>query len=133
MSGQTEDVDEMYNLDNIFKREGNLPHLTDADLAEAFNNAKDNDNGGNEVAARGIGNDSERREEHAADRAGQAHVDTADTLRETAEIHARARMERETRSVEKAMMAVNDLKDRMRIMRHDFVFFQAWAAQRRSK
>jgi predicted DCC family thiol-disulfide oxidoreductase YuxK len=133
MSGQTEDVDEMYNLDNIFKKEGNLPHLTDADLAEAFNNAKDNDNGGNEVAARGVGNDSERREEHAADRAGQAHVDTAYTLRETAEIHARARMERETRSVEKAMMSVNDLRDRMRIMRHDFVFFQVWAAQRRSK
>ena len=133
MSGQTEDVDEMYNLDNIFKREGNLPHLTDADLAEAFNNAKDNDNGGNEVAARGVGNDSERREEHAADRARQANVDTAYMLRETAEIHARARVERETRSVEKAMMSVNDLRDRMRIMRHDFVFFQAWAAQRRSK
>ena len=133
MSGQTEDVDEMYNLDNIFKKEGNLPHLTDADLAEAFNNAKDNDNGGNEVAAKGIGNDSERREEHAADRARQATVDTAYMLRETAEIHARARVERETRSVEKAMMSVNDLRDRMRIMRHDFVFFQVWAAQRRSK
>ena len=137
MSSQAEEVEGTHNLATIFKsfkRDKNLPHLTDTDLSEAFNEEKDDDSGGEDRgAAKETGNNKEPIIEGVSGRTGQAQVDTADVTRKITEFCTMRSIERETRLVEWTTMVTIDTRERLKIMGHDFIFFHAWPAQRRRK
>jgi hypothetical protein len=137
MPSQAEEVGGKHKLAAIFRnfrRDGKLPHLTDADLAEAFEEERDDDSGGeNKGAAKETGNKKEPIMEGVSGRTGQAQVDTADVTRKITEFCTMRSSEKETRLVEWTTVVTIDTRERLKIMGHDFIFFHAWPAQRRRK